>query len=276
MWNKYPGAALVTLMACTVSSPAFAVKTYYIEEVDNYFNSPCGSTSVNEVTASLGALLSAGGWSGSRWTNDACVAQDWREACSPVYGLGGVDFLWADSGLLTVFAGHGQRGGGNFLFRKSFNGVCSNILGVNSRLGAMSGAQAAYSVYLTSCTLKTSSLVEHANQQWVRQNLGFDNSPSIPDNNALLWFIRTGSTSNVVAWLQTMEEDYSGDLDNSPIVVSYGTTAAEADAVRNQSKIHAHTPSSYMTPRSSGPACGLAQPAFYYNWIRINHGSGPC
>jgi hypothetical protein len=269
-------AASTVVVVIAVAPDASAIKRYYIEEVTDFTGNGCVGTDVNTVTAVLHQALINLGWAGQRWTEGDAWPQDWREACSSSFGAGGLDSTWADTKLLAIYAGHGRVGGGNLNFGFAHDGECDNWLGNNSRLGAMSGAGAAYAAYLTSCTLKTTTLVSHANFQWVHQNLGFHNSPSIHGSAATAWFQCTSTNSNTDCWLSAMEPDQNGDDDNSPIVVSYGVNADEAAEKRDYARLKGQYPSSWMVPRGGGPACGAAPPVFWYNWIRINNGTGPC
>jgi hypothetical protein len=264
--------AVVAFVLVLGARPAYAA-SYYIEEVTDFTGNGCQSTDVNTITATMQTALQTSGWTGQRWTNADSWPQDWREACSSTFGTGGLDSSWADNGWQFItYAGHGRVGGGNLFFGYPHNSVCDNWLGTNSRLGSMAGGHASVGAYMTSCTLKIGTLVSHANLQWLWQNLGFHDSPAITFNSAGAFFNCTSANTNASCWLLYMEENNL--YDNSPIVVSYGETALIATQIRDGAKLKGQA---YVNlPRPWGPSCGQGQPAFFYNYLYINNGSGPC
>jgi len=215
--------------------------------------------------------LNAAGWTGTFFGNNAAYPQDFMEACQVA---GGDDHNWADANRLAVYAGHGYTLGGSLVFGYPNQGICSVDLGAHARLGSMSGSQAAIGIWITSCTLTGNSLVGKANFQWLWQQLGFHDSPSVGSDSPRAFFQGTQSSSNRSSWFANMEDRpgwFTGD--NSPMVVSYGSTAFQADDVRVNAKLKGLV---YAFQRPGPPACGSGQPLFYWNYEFINHGQGPC
>jgi len=275
-------ACLVFSTACLIAPQVAAQggpppKTYFIEEVVDFTGNGCQATNVNTITALLDQYLESSGWSGLRLIEFECFPHDWREACSSSFGPSGLDSYYADDAKFTVYAGHGLQGGGSLFFGWPHLGVCNNILGTNSRLGSMAGKRAGYAMYLTSCTLKTTSLVAHANFQWTYQNIGFHNSPGIHSDSPAGWFNCTSGASNASCWLLWMQSDDQDEDTNTPIIVSYGATAAQANLVRDSTKMKDVYPGDFQYGgRPSAPSCGANQPLFFYNWVRIYNGTGDC
>lgn len=138
----------------------------------------------------------------------------------------------------------------------------------------MSGAGAKYGVWITSCTLKKDRLAEKPNYQWVSQQFGYHNSPSVGNDQPSEWFDSIAPYTNQGAWLDEMEDKpgvWTGD--NSPIVVSYGRDSTQCYAVRANSMMVTQI----NVPRGGGPACGNNPPAFFYCYgIRDNGTSSSC
>jgi hypothetical protein len=212
--------------------------SYYIDESTDFTGNGCENHNVNTVTSSLKSALNAdfhtGGW---RFVNADAYPQDFYEAC---YVAGGHDDTEADSELLAVYAGHGSWGRISFGYAR-YN-KCHADLDVNVKLGSMSGNKAGYAMYITSCTLRLDKIVDTANQQWLRQQFGFHNSPSVQSGSPAAFYIKQmyfsnpdtefpTIVSNNLTWLDTMEFDIDGDEDNSPVVVTHGTSQANATTV---------------------------------------------
>ena len=106
-------------------------------------------------------------------------------------------------------------------------GQCNVTIGQNMRLGSMGGAGSAHAMYVTSCTLKIESIGSTAISQWERQQFGFDNSPSVADDdpgNAVECTATSGGNVNCwLAWLEDKPGWFTGD--NSPVVVTQGTNS---------------------------------------------------
>ncbi|HEX9942130.1 MAG TPA: hypothetical protein VGG03_08945 [Thermoanaerobaculia bacterium] len=254
------------------SLPAGAASTFYIDESLDFSGNGCQNADLNDVTSQLCDALRSAGWAGTRWVDANAWPQDFIESCSPLYGAGGLDSIYADAALLSVYAGHGNKGLLQWGYPR--DGVCTIDFSKNMRLGAMSGAASGFGIYITSCTLHTSSLVDGGNWQWLRQQFGYHNSPSVHGDGAKNFFNGTGSKSNKNSWLGAMEDRpgwFTGD--NSPIVVSYGATASEALAVHNDAALKRQI---YTSPRPGGPGCGGGQPLFYYVYTFYDHGDGGC
>ena len=107
--------------------------------------------------------------------------------------------------------------------------------------------------------------------------MGFHNSPSIASAYVYTFYeweytIDTGFDiiSNKDSWLEWLENDGVGDETNSPIIVSYGSTASEAASVRDTASLRGGM---YNSDRDTGPVCLASQPPFYWNWVRRNNGS---
>jgi hypothetical protein len=264
----------VALAALAASSQSSAARRYYIEENTDFTGNGCEVTNLNTVTSSLESYLVNQGWGGDRWTNSDTWPQDWRESCSTSYGPGGLDSSYADTEFFAVYAGHGFTSGGSLYFGYPNNSECNIFLGTHSRLGTLDGHEAAYGAYLTSCTLTENSWTSHGNKQWLQQNLGYHDSPSIQDDQPKAWFYCTKSDTNVNCWLDIMRLDQEGDDTNSPIVLSYGSNSSEAAGIRDNTKLRGQAIG--LVGRSGGPSCGGAIPSFTYNYVRINNGKGPC
>jgi len=86
----------------------------------------------------------------------------------------------------------------------------------------------------------------------VHQQFGFHNSPSIGDDGLASFFNSTASLTNRDAWLQELEDKpgwFTGD--NSPVVLIFGASEADADTKNNSAKLKGGT---YLTqaPRALG------------------------
>jgi hypothetical protein len=264
-------------------APAYADgNTFYFEESTDFTNNGCpNSEDLNAVTGGLTTQLLNDGWTGFRYKNAEAWPQDLAESCSSSYG-GGLDSTYGDTATLTVFGGHGNENGQLF-YGYPHDGKCharfnATLNGNNlvMRLGSMSGNRSGYGVYLSSCSLNTDSLVSQANHQWLNQQFGYHNSPSIGDNQVRAWWNAIGwPTNDRQAWLDEMEDRpglFTGD--NSPIVVSYGTSAQDCLDVHN--KTYLGEPGGLFTSRFGGPSCGQGQPAFHYCATLRDNGDGPC
>jgi hypothetical protein len=232
----------------------------------------------NDVTSSLQTLMNDFGWSGNRYANPDAWPQDFVEACSPATFGAGLDSTFADAVDLAVYAGHGNAGllqwgfkNGSMCtvdFASSTNVSTKGVM----RLGQMSGAQTMAGMWLTSCTLKKDRLASKANFQWARQQFGYHNSPSIGDDQPSNFFFSAAFwlQSNKNAWLDEMEDKpgvFTGD--NSPIIVSYGATSAQANDIHNNTRFGGST----LTPRPGGPSCGGGVPAFFFVSTLGDHGT---
>ena len=176
--------------------------------------------------------LDSDGWSGTRWTNINAWPEDYIEQ-----NFGGIDHIAGDSNTLSVYAGHGNRARLQFGFRR--NGLCTVTLDNNSRHGTQGGDEAAYMMYVTSCTIHKDSLSRHFDQV-VRQSFGYHNSPSVKDNQPREFYKETDDTDNYVAWREEMEDRpgwFTGD--NSPITLTFGLSSNHCRWVRNTARLKA-------------------------------------
>jgi len=257
-----------------LATSAFAQATFYIDEA-TVFEDAHGCTyanNLNSATATLKGTLEYNGWTGVRYANVNAWPQDFMESCSTGYGAGGLDSTYGDTKLLTVYAGHGNKG--MLAWGYAHDGVCQVRFQNNLRLGSMNGSSAGYAMYVTSCTLHLSSLVDQANWQWVRQQFGYHNSPSVGDDSASEFFDGTFGDSNKDSWLDHMEDrPYWFTGDNSPVVVSYGSTSSDCMNTHNNARLGGNV---LRSPRGGGPSCSSGQPAFFYATTIRDHGDEGC
>ena len=267
-------ASLTGCIAGLISLTASAqFSSFWIDESTDFTGNGCQNSDLNNVGGPLDTALRTDFWFGDYWLNPDAWPQDFLESCSSTFGSGGLDNVAMDARYLAVYAGHGNTGRLQYGFQNS--GRCNVNLSTNSRLGSMNGSQAGFVMYLTSCTLRVENTTTYANAQWLRQQFGYHNSPSIHSQSPAGWWQRLWTqspTSNKTQWLDTMEFDIDGDEDNSPVVVSHGSTASQAASVRDTANLITG-PWYSNGPRSGGPACGAGQPAFFYNVVRRNNGS---
>jgi hypothetical protein len=238
-----------------------AQKTYYIDESTDFTGNGCENTDLNTVTSSLRTALNENGWTGSRYVNANAWPQDFYE--STISGLSGVDNLYGDNRLLTVYAGHGNRALLQFGFQRS--GRCLVNLETQARLGRLGGNKAAYAMYVTSCTLNLDSLGRNFNHE-VRQQFGYHNSPSVKDNQPRDFFNATSSKTNARAWIDEMEDRpgwFTGD--NSPIALTHGVSASHCTFVKDNAKL-----------RGGSLLSTAPEPWTHFCWIMYDHGAGGC
>jgi hypothetical protein len=244
-----------------VATPAWSQRTYYIDESTDFTGNGCENADLNDVTSSLRSALNSNGWSGQRWTNANAWPQDFMEQTMP--GLSGVDDSFGDNFLLSVYAGHGNRGLLQFGFRRLNR--CTVTLQTQARLGTQAGNRAGYAMYVTSCTVNLDSLNRHFNNQ-IRQTFGYHNSPSVKDDQPRDFFEETDSKSNARAWIDEMEDRpgwFTGD--NSPITLTFGLDASHCDWVRDTARLRAGN------LRSTAP-----EPHTRFCWIMYDHGASGC
>jgi hypothetical protein len=174
-------------------------------------------------------------------------------------GLSGVDNLYGDNFLLTVYAGHGNRALLQFGFMR--NNRCVVNLETQARLGLQGGNKAVYAMYVTSCTLNLDSLSRNFNHE-IRQQFGYHNSPSVKDDQPRDFFDATNSKSNARAWIDEMEDRpgwFTGD--NSPIALTHGLDSSHCNWVRDTAKLRGGS-LLYAPPKPWGWFC----------WIMYDHG----
>lgn len=246
---------------------------FFIDEVVTYDGAGCFPGNLNDVTTVLKAELNNDGRTGNRYTDSAAWPQDFTESCNSVNG-GGFDNLYSDANGLSIFAGHGNSNPTNgpaLLFGTPHSSRCSANLYSEVRLGQMSGAQAAYAMYAASCVMRLDKVPTHILKQWLRQQLGFHNSPAIADEQLALFYLSTENNSNVTAWLDELEDKpglFTGS--NSPIVVSKGTSDSEALGTHNGFRFRYGN--YFWYPLVGGPACAMNQGAYWWYYTYINNG----
>lgn len=206
--------------------------TYWIDESTDFTGNGCPNSDLNTVTSGLFIQLAVDGWTGQRWVNANAWPEDFIEQ-----GFGGIDHVAGDSKTLSVYAGHGNRALLQFGFQR--NGRCVVTLDSDSRLGTGGGDEAAYMMYVTSCTINTDSISRHFDQA-VRQSFGYHNSPSVKDNQPRDFYKKTRDLRNSRAWIEEMEDRpgwFTGD--NSPIALTFGVNSAHCSFVENTAKLRA-------------------------------------
>jgi hypothetical protein len=263
-------AALAAFSTLLVLAAEARAQTFWIDESTDFTGNGCVNDDINTVTKSLNSELLSNSWTGTRYVNADAWPQDFTESCNAALYRPGNDF--ADTSLLTVYAGHGFLEGGTHKtgvqFGTAHSGLCSVTFASTTipsvgvmRLGQMNNARAGYSAWITSCSMNSNHLAESVNYQWVNQNFGFDNSPAIEAHQPKDWFRAIGSKSNKNAWLEELEDKqglFTGD--NNPIVVSYSDTSKGCTSMHNDKRLKAQI----LTPRSGGPACGGGPPGFVW------------
>jgi hypothetical protein len=253
--------ALVGIAILMTVKPVWSQKTYYIDESTDFSGNGCENADLNDVTSSLRSSLDSNGWSGQRWTNVNAWPQDYYE--STMTGLSGVDNLYGDNFLLTVYAGHGNRALLQYGFMR--NSRCLVNLETQVRLGLQGGNKAVYAMYVTSCTLNLDSLSRNFNHE-IRQQFGYHNSPSVKDDQPRDFFEATDDKTNARAWIEEMEDRpgwFTGD--NSPIVLTHGLDSNHCDWVRDTAKLRGG--SLLFTP---------PEPWSWFCWIMYDHGASGC
>lgn len=203
---------------------------YWIDESTDFTGNGCENSDLNDVTSSLRNRLNNQGWSGTRWTNSNAWPEDFIEQ-----NFGGIDHVAGDSKTLSVYAGHGWRG--LIQFGTQRNGRCTVTFPNDTRLGTQGGDDAAYAMWVTSCTVNLDSLSMHYDQA-IRQTFGYHNSPSVKDNQPRSFFNRTGSLRNSSAWVREMEDRpgwFTGD--NSPIALTFGLDSSHCGWVRSTARL---------------------------------------
>jgi len=222
------------LSLCLLAQAVQAVgPTYWIDESTDFTGNGCANADLNNVTSSLRDRLNSEGWTGTRWSNANAWPEDFIEQ-----DFGGIDHVAGDSKTLSVYAGHGNRALLQFGFQR--NGRCTVSLDASSRHGTQGGDEAAYMMYVTSCTINKDSLSRHFDQA-VRQSFGYHNSPSVKDNQPREFYEETDNTDNDIAWREEMEDRpgwFTGD--NSPITLTFGTSSSHCSLVKDLARLRAN------------------------------------
>lgn len=270
-----PKRLLLTMAAIgatlSLAEVSAAAHSYYITESVEYQNHGCGNGNsnlpyyLNAIAYSLGAA----GWTGLYYAKDGDWPQVYVDRCIQSDGFD----LISDTHDLVIEAHHGSIG--SFVFGyPSPTGRCSVSLKNDMRLGSMFGATASTAVFASCCTLNRNHITDTANWQWTRQNIGFHDVTEFDNGMFADWFDATQGSSNKSAWFGHFEDRpgwFTGD--NSPIVISYGTSQSDAQNTHNTAKLKGNV---LVSPRSGGPTCGGGQPYFYWWAEWIDHGNGGC
>lgn len=277
--SRFTGFA-VGLTVLGMLIPTARAQSFYIDEMTDWTGNGCQAEDLDECTSKITQRLQDAGWTGHRYVNSNAFPQDIVESCdASSYGPKGKDWQYGDGADLLIIDGHGNTGFLAFAYKRY--DTCTVDLGSSgdvtkvgvARLGSMSGASASVAMWLTCCTLKKESLTAHANHQWLRQQLGFHGEALLGDTMPRDFWDENYSKSNKQAWLDSMEDAWGWFTgDNSPIVVSYGSSSDQATDNHNSMSLYHNV----QFPRAGGPACGGRQPRFYYVLTVRDHGSEGC
>jgi hypothetical protein len=245
-------ACALTAATLLGAAPASAAKTYFVDQVVDY-TSACPANDLFDDTTSLVSRMDADSWTGIKYIDGSAWATDFRESCSSTYGSSGHDDWNADSKAFSVFSGHGSTSTFHFGVKKD---ICSLDIDSQSRLGSMSGALGAVSMYISCDTLQldSSGAPQSGGYQWLRQQLGFHEITGNQESRYGSFFDDTSSKANSQAWLERMS-------DQPASVVSYANGSGDCWNVSSGAKLKGGV---YRTPRTSGPSCNGGQPL--YTW----------
>jgi hypothetical protein len=245
--------------ALLLAGPAFAAGArYWIDESTDFTGNGCENADLNNVTSSLKSRLDADGWGGTRWSNANAWPEDFIEQ-----NLGGIDHVAGDDETLSVYAGHGWRALIQFGFQRA--GRCTVSFQPSSRLGTQGGDDAAYAMWVTSCTVHLDSLALHFDQA-IRQTFGYHNSPSVKDDQPRDFYEETDGLRNERAWIEEMEDRpgwFTGD--NSPIALTFGLDSSHCSWVQSTARLRDRV------LLSDAPA-----PDTWYCYLMFNHGDSGC
>lgn len=253
---------LLGVLVLALAAPAWATgPTFFIDESTDFTGNGCPNADLNDVTSSLRESLVDEGWTGFRFTNSLAFPQDFIE--QTFAGQSGLDGGFGDANTLTVYAGHGNRALLQFGFQRL--GRCTLTLDGNARLGTLAGDDAAYAMWVTSCTVNTDSLARHFDQA-IRQTFGYHNSPPVKDDQPRDFFEETDDIDNAHAWIEEMEDRpgwFTGD--NSPITLTFGVDANHCQFVRDTARLFDRI------LLSDAPA-----PDAFFCFIMFDHGASGC
>jgi len=250
--------ACLTVWFMCFATVAFSQATYWIDESTDFSGNGCENADLNNVTSSLKSRLDGDGWSGTRWSNVNAWPEDYIEQ-----SMGGIDEQAGDSQTLCVYAGHGNRGLIQFGFMR--NGRCTVSFAPSMRLGSGGGDEAAYAMWLTSCTVNLDALSRHFDQQ-IRQTFGYHNSPSIKDDQPRDFYEETDDLRNERAWIDEMEDRpgwFTGD--NSPICMTFGLNPTHCDWVAQNARL-----------RDRSLLEDALSPHTWYCYLMFNNGASGC
>lgn len=254
-------AAGLLAATATLARPAHATKTYYIDEGTDFTGNGCDIADVNEITASLQTALNGDSWSGSRFVNGSAWPQDFWEACSSVYGSGGLDSYYGDTGILSVYAGHGSPH--TVYFGYAHNSACYTDFSANSRLGEMSGGGAAFGMWLACEVIQSSELGSNMYQR-LRQQASWQNSIGIGDDEPRDFYNATNTKTNADAWLDQMS---SGGRD--AIISTFSSWSVDdCWAVHDSAQLRNDV---YNSTMGGGPSCEGGQTYYYYCYEHLQN-----
>jgi hypothetical protein len=259
--------ALIAVAALlTGSAKADPNYQFFISETTDFTGNGCpNNTDVNTITSTLKTAFEADGWSGTRFVNASAYPQDFFESCSNAYGPWGNDAIYADSGVVSVFAGHGGQGELFFGYPELnkcsvfFNAGLYGLAGAEARLGSMAGARSGFGIYLGCEALKVPDGLNASNLNWMQQQFGFTNIVSIGNNEPRDFYNATSygyGVINAIAWLDRM--DGGG---RHPLVSTQSNNSGNCWASHASLKLRGHVG---VQPRAGGPSCENGQPSFWY------------
>jgi hypothetical protein len=230
-------------------------RTFFIGESRKYDGGgACDNDDLNTVTKTLRNELVDAGWQGLRFVDENSWPEDYRESSFDPSSLDGV---YGDGTRLSIYAGHGnslklQWG------RPSGNGACTTLIRDTLRFGRFAGDTAAATMLMTSCALRTDQVWESFKENAFRQVYGYHDSPHIGYDEARKVFERSQDGQPTAhAWLDEMEHNIHGK--NSPVVMTFGHVAGEAEAM------HAET----HLASGEGFIINVTEPIrdFYFEWL---------
>lgn len=210
-----------------------ATRTYWIDETLDFTGNGCGNNAdLNNVTSQLQTRLNNNSWSGIRWADANAWPQDFQDSS---VASGGLESSAADSQLLSIHAGHGNVGLLGWGF--PHNGVCTTSTAPQTRLGTLTGNQSSYAMYLDSCVMRLDQLSQVFPNQ-VTQQFGYNNSPSIGDDQPANFFDDTATVKNDQAWVERMDDRpgiFAGF--NSPVALTFATSSTQCAAFQANAKL---------------------------------------
>ncbi len=275
---------LAIALSLLVSDKAFSVREYALECAETY--SECGGDNLPNSCDNVFAMRSeidddlAPNWiHGWLFTESSAWPQDWREAATTSGGLD-TSFMDAiDHADLSVWSGHGtgaeREPNGSWDLAMGFrhNGACETtspsqmIMGEQSSDGFGNDGDNEYVIMDASC-----SMVNGERQQvwenWgpgilmrAHQGMAFHNSPDDSDDR-LEEFIENidDGDSNNSAWLDAGESCFTFWCWNSPSVMTFGSTSADAN--------DRHSNETMRSPRADAPSGWGGS----YRWQFIDNG----
>lgn len=276
-----PSLLVALALVALVPRSSLGQATYHIGESSDFTGNGCPNDDVNIITETLEDVINLDSWVGTRFVNSQNFVSDFVEHCSSAYMPSGstitygYDHYYADAHTFTVFAGHGNVGLLQF-GKKKYN-MCLLDFSDNMRLGAMAGNESGVAWYLASCTMDPNSFTSEANWQWLRQQYGFKNSPSIDDDMPAYVYMVSGQYgwgNTKDSWLILMDDasELYGSGDDTPVVLTHGTSSQDCQYVHNNASLKDQT---YTSEMPNGPSCQGGYPYFWYCYSIVNNGGCP-